>query len=298
MSTVSEISSFPHNTPTTLFRLLSCFFCTAAVVLACAEPVRASTDSIPRTIQGKWEVTSNLVPNNVDRRKANTAIDDVSSIGRVFEFQEEQVVYKGVEIFCSFDAKSITSNVPVKALFADDVAKTKLPPWVTSKLIGQAANYRLGLLATKRATLYRYVCPNENNDPLQGSVNYLGNWFAVVGDTILMPFTNDGLRILNRPAKIKTVAHRTFCSKAESGYEKRVCDEREIWVMHSLVQSIAPCAVDAYPELRPQLAEFAQKRDACEGDRDCVYEALDAIVTTLTTKWTTPEVCALTSSKR
>lgn len=270
----------------------------ALALLARCSPTLAAPNAgnavaeFGKRVQGAWVVQRTLVPKTVDRRKANIAIDDVSSTGRVYDFQAEQVTYKGVEIFCSLDASTAPLQVPVAALFAGGTHLIATRPAWLPPMRDDVRAYALGSLARGSATVFRFTCPNADSDSLQGRFSTLGHWIALTADTLLLPATNDGLRLLKRPQKIKTAAQKTFCRSARSANDAAVCEDAELWQMRALAKWLIPCAMGIAPDIKAELDAANTRRLACDGDHDCLYEALDTAITVASTRWPTPERCS------
>ncbi len=265
----------------------------AAVVVAFQIPSFAAgpiaggvTES---TVLGRWEVVDMLTPKGVPRNQINASIDDLTSLGRIYDLQEDFAMYKERKIFCKFDRDLTQRNLPIAALFFDEPASKQAPSWVSTKFNGRMSNYDFRAYSVSKVTVYRYHCSRDKYSGYAGNnfeentseddyrLNDVGNWFAATHDMLIMPFTSDGARILKRQPKKRVAEHVGFCAKAISANDRTICGEREIWLMHAINNKIKACVLEQYPERKIPVTELEHELAKCNGARDCVYGFTESI---------------------
>ena len=176
---------------------------------------------------------------------------------------------------CILDASLATRTFPIKALFADEhLARPKI---VRDRFYRRAKHYALGALSREPVRIYAYQCGKKDGDDVQ--INNTGNWFAVAGDTIIWPQSPDALVLLKRQPTQPTAEQSKFCAAATLASDKAICADREMWLMKVFTDTFRDCARPFAPEppdeLRAELDAYVTKRNACNGDRACVYSVLD-----------------------
>jgi hypothetical protein len=255
------------------------FVCAYATIAYARDDQLASFNSADTPFLGIWEIVDTMFSNRLGPRDVGGEERDVGTLGRSYDFQSDYVVKSGRKERCRFDRASVARDVPIAALFQKELASKRAPSWVTEKFGDRVRNYRLGSLAKKKLTLYRYDCPQRSTEDGVAILNAAGNWFALAGDTLIFPSGNSWLFVLKRPPKERVPEHALFCEKATTINDKVICGEREMWLMHKVTEDYTSCLIadkaDAStPRLEARFSELAREKATCNGDRDCLYNAL------------------------
>ena len=245
----------------------------------------------PSQVLGDWEVTRLLVPDGFSNMRRFMKPDDANMMGRKYTFQQKSVTYNDETTACTFDASQSKRIVPMKALFAGDgVARPKL---IRDRFYRRMKHYALGSLAQERVAIYAYHCPVTDND--NGQINNSGNWFAATRDTIIWPQSPDALVLLKRQPTKPTAEQAKFCASVTSPSDKIVCTDREMWLMKVFTDTYRDCGEPIAPgppdELRAELDSLVVKRNACNGERKCVYTTLDEHASLLAQMIASTEQC-------
>lgn len=108
---------------------------------------------------------------------------------------------------------------------------------------------------------------------------------------MLLPYQPDALVLLQRPPSAASADARqlSYCKEAVSASDKTICADRELWLMHGFTQSARERAQSQRPEINAALeksvAQLMQRRQACNGERNCLYDVLDEHVAMLVQRW-------------
>jgi hypothetical protein len=241
----------------------------------------SATPMSPQQVLGDWEITGLLVTDGFSNSKRSMKPDDAYVMGRKYSFQTDSVTYDNETKRCKLDTSLARQTFPIKALFAEE--RIPRPKLIRDRFYRRAAQYALGSLAKESVTIYAYQCAKVGDKETRR--NNTGNWFAATKDTIIWPLAPDALVLMKRQPSAQTAEQKSFCESATLASDKLICADREMWLMKVFTEAVHECAVRVElrtpDELRVELDAYANKRKACEGNRDCVYDALNQHVNLL-----------------
>jgi hypothetical protein len=107
----------------------------------------------------------------------------------------------------------------------------------------------------------------------------MGDWFALVGDQLLVPYSQDALLILRRAPSAANAEQVAFCNAAAQSADRMICADAQRYALHRYIEETANCAV-AKP-MSPERESVAmqheiklKKRNDCGDNASCVWDAL------------------------
>jgi hypothetical protein len=241
----------------------------------------SATPMSPQQVLGDWEITGLLVTDGFSNSKRSMKPDDAYVMGRKYSFQKDSVTYYGNTKACTLNTSLARKVFPIKTLFEGERASH--PKLIGDKFYRRAAQYALGSLAKESVTIYAYQCAKVGDKETR--INNTGNWFAATKDTIIWPLAPDALVLMKPQPSAQIAEQKSFCECATLASDKLICADREMWLMKVFTEAVHECAVRVElrtpDDLRVELDAYANKRKACEGNRDCVYDALNQHVNLL-----------------
>jgi hypothetical protein len=247
-----------------------------------ANPLIATSTNAGATTPflGRWEIVDTMHTSKLSRRDVGTEERSVGTMGRVYDFQQDYVIDFGNKLACRFDPDKAGLRVPIAALFQKESASKQAPAWISYKFRDRVRNYRLGSLAHSTVALYRYKCQRSDPENRPVRLNSAGNWLAVVGDIMIFPSSDEWLFILKRPPKERVPEHSAFCAQASSANDKTICEDREMWLMNSVASNYTDCmlkdrTLPAIAQRDEEFADLALRKQACVGNRNCLYRLLE-----------------------
>lgn len=245
----------------------------------------------PQQVLGDWEITGLLVTDGFSNSQRSMKPDDAYVMGRRYSFKADSVTYDNEAKRCKLDVSLARQSFPIKALFAQEGMPR--PKLIRDRFYRRAAQYALGPLARESVRIYAYRC--EKADDFELQLNNTGNWFAATQDTIIWPLGADALVTMKRQPTEPTAEQKVFCKNATLANDKTICVDREMWLMKVFTETARDCAIHfelrAPDELRERLDAYIVKRNACDGARSCVYEALSEHAYLLAQKIPSLEQC-------
>jgi hypothetical protein len=255
-----------------------------------AAPSHAALPVNQTDIIGRWEVGSLLRTSSMSVMQLTPMIDS-SLLGRQYDFQLNAFTVLNATFDCKLNTSQAKLAVPMRALFEGE--RLHRPKLITRPLYGRAKGWALrealGKLANQSITIFAYTdCYVSDSKAKDGSHSRFAavgdaavapQWFAAVGDKILIPYTYDALLILQRPPKQRPPEHVAFCEAAKTANDKLICEDREMWLMHQYGKHTTACSLDMdnsrqHAETHPYELQLIKKRDACNGERNCLWQAL------------------------
>jgi hypothetical protein len=238
------------------------------------------------TILGDWEVSRVLMTGGMQPQWSMRE-DDPRLLGRRLSIAADGMQFRNIETDCILRRLAGGKPQSMRSLFARP--GNKRPPGMHGTLYGRQEDYELGGLRGQAVKLFEVHCRT-------GSESFLddANWLATTTSpaTLLMPYQPDALLVLRRlpaPGSRPDAAQTEYCRQAGSPSDQAICADRQLWRMHSYTISAQARAQSPRPELNAELArEIAdqlQKRQACNGERNCLYEVLDRHIELLVQRW-------------
>lgn len=276
ITSLNKAASFRHSTHVLFFTLI-------ATALSAAH---AGDVALESAVFGEWEVSRVLMTGGMQMQWSMRE-DDPRLLGRSLHITADAVRFQNTVSACALQPLAGGKAQSMRSLFAQPGGKR--PAGMHGTLYRRQEDYELGALRGQPVKLFAVRC-----QPNQESFLIDANWLATTGSptTLLMPYQPDALLLLRRTPPEGTApeaARREYCQQANSPSDLAICADRELWLMHSHTLSARQRAQPSRPELNAALAreEAVQlaKRQACAGERNCLYEVLDEHVELLVQRW-------------
>jgi hypothetical protein len=244
-----------------------------------------------KDVLGEWEVSGYVRSRDMSVMQLTPMIN-YSLVGRRYVFQSREFRLLDTTFKCQLNSSYAKRSIPLRALFEQE--RVTRPKLITRPLYGRAKGFALseaiGQLASRPVTVFAYqncelssvsdTAEEAGRFAAVGDTAVVLQWFAVAGDTVLIPYTYDTLLILKRPPAVRPAEHEAFCQAASTANDKLICQDREMWLMHKFGQDTRAC-VERLPGENPfqrgiaaSLKEQLPVRDACNGERGCLWKAL------------------------
>jgi hypothetical protein len=262
------------------------------LVSFCLIPAYANTTDPDSAAswQGDWEVTRVLMTDGMQPQWSMRE-DDPRLMARTLHLGPDGVRFRNTDFNCSVLQ---TSDQPqaLRSLFSKSAASTKRPPSIHGTLYGRAHDYELGSLKGRAIQLLEVHCKPDSHNLVAEA-----NWLALTippsasSAALLMPYQPDTLLVLRRtqPGAHSDAAQASYCVQATSASDKAICADRQLWRMYTYTLSALQRAHSPRPEINEALtqdvAEQLQKRQACQGNTQCLYEVLDRHIELLVQRW-------------
>ena len=231
----------------------------------------------PPNILGDWEVTQVLMTGGL-QPQWSVKENDPRLMWRRMRIASDSYVYNNDEKKCTLTLMPGTENASMRTLFERE--KTKRPKLMKERFYGRLRDYKLGALAQQPVRILQERC-----EAIARKNDVTGNWIAVLPDALIVPYTQDALMVLKRPPKEIDPGQLDYCKTAVNASDKVICADRQLWQMQRYTEaSLAP--LESKPavlaeELNKDTTTLLAKRQACNGDSDCLYKTLDQHVDTL-----------------
>lgn len=240
---------------------------------------------------GNWEVSRVLMTGGL-QPQWSLREDDPRLMDRTLHLGPDVVRFRNTDPGCS--ALPLAGGRPqvLRSLFAKSAVGTKRPPSIRGALYGRVSDYELGALKDRTVQLLELRCQREDH-----SLMAEANWLAVTippsasSAVLLMPYQPDALLLLRRapPGAHPDALRASYCVQASSSSDKAICADRQLWRMHTYTLSALSRAQSPRAEINAavakDVAEQLQKRQACQGDVQCLYEVLDRHIDLLVQRW-------------
>ncbi len=235
-------------------------------------PASAATDP---SLLGDWEVTRVVVKSN-DQMKWVLRPDDPRNMWRKYTFDAKSMRMMKETFACEFQKPNKSKAVSAKVLFNKESAQR--PPALKGLLDGKLTDFDLGQWKKAALTLYYSQCATEH--PNRNETN----WIAASATALLMPLANS-IVILERPPKAQDAKQSKYCSSATAASERAICADRELWQLRRYALAARRLAAQESSAVQAEMAieSTAQTKviEACNGNAECLYDALDADVSAL-----------------
>lgn len=243
----------------------------------------ASSATPDSTILGDWEVSRVLMTGGMQPQWSMHE-DDPRLLGRRLSITAKGLQFRNADTGCVVQPMAGGRPQAMRSLFARPGSKR--PSGMHGTLYGRLEDYELGALRERPVKLFAVRCPT-------GSEDFLGaaNWLAATASpgTLLMPYQPDALLLLHRPGTPPDAGQTQYCRQADSPSDRAICADRQLRQMHGYTLSARHRAQSPRPELNAALtrdiAVQLEKRQACQGEPNCLYEVLDRHIELLVQRW-------------
>jgi len=254
-----------------------------ATLIMTGSPAGLAQDS---SVLGDWEISRVLMTGGMQPQWSMRE-DDPRLLGRHLSVAADGMQFRNTETGCVLRPLAGGKTQSIRSLFARSGGKR--PAGMRGTLYGRQEDYELGGLHGRAVKLFQIHCR-------AGSESFLddANWLATTTSpaTLLIPYEPDALLVLRRrpaPGSTPDAGQTEYCRQANSPSDRAICADRQLWQMHSYTISAEQRAQSPRPELNAELArEIADqlaKRQACNGETNCLYEVLDQHIELLVQRW-------------
>ena len=266
----------------------------ASLLLAAAGHAAAIANTSGSILYGEWEVTRVLMTGGMQPQWSMRE-DDPRLMARTLRIDTIGVEFRHVVSSCVAQPMVGAQKLSMKTLFAKE-SGVKRPIAMKGRAYGRVANYDLGSLRNQSVALLQLRCKDPEKTFLAEA-----NWIAATADatkksptTLLMAYQPDALLVLQRVVNDSSATgadpkRADYCAKAQSASQKTICNERELWRMHTYSELARARAQSPRAEVNAAIdanvADLMQKREDCKGARDCLYGVLDRHIEVLVQRW-------------
>jgi hypothetical protein len=244
-----------------------------------ADKSKALTTNSP-DVTGDWVVADVLLKRGLSNAQLSNHRTSSMLLAYHYRLQADAVTVMNERAVCALNTRSAPSATTLRALFAGE-SVTPRTQGIKQKLLGKAADYALPVTMqavssqkTPTVMIYTYRCSGE-----QTAINDMGDWFALAGEQLLLPYAQDALLILSRASREPSEQQIAFCKTPANSVDRIICADSQRYALHRYIESTAPCALVApAPNERDVIArEHAaklKKRNECSDNASCVWDAL------------------------
>jgi hypothetical protein len=248
----------------------------SALLLLCSSLSEAATLT---SALGAWEVSRVISTGALNNSQRLMLEDDARLMGRRLMLGKSDLAFRGFVEACHLSSTPGGNSVPLRALFEKE--KVRRPPAMKGLLYGRAVDADLGALAKSSANLQLIKCTSGSEHKI-----FRGNWIAVTSDKLFVYYSADTLLMFSRPPKSMHPKHAAYCASATKDFEKSICADRQLWLLHSYVEAAElPEKNASSPRMRDTMVaedlDFLRQRDACKENIDCLRTVLEEQVDTL-----------------
>jgi hypothetical protein len=231
-------------------------------------------------VTGDWRVTDVLLKRGLSNAQLSNHRTSSMLLARYYRLQPDAVTVMNERSACALNTQSTRSTTELRALFSGEPATPRVLG-IKQKLLGKAADYALPATMqtvssrkTPTVMIYTYRCSGE-----QTAINDMGDWFAMAGEQLLLPYTQDARLILSRAPREPSELQSAFCNAPANSVDRIICADSQRFALHRYVESTAPCALAAPAQnerdaIASEHAAKLKKRDECGDNASCVWDAL------------------------
>jgi hypothetical protein len=230
-------------------------------------------------ILGDWIVSDILLTRGLSNSQLSDHRTSSMLLAYRYQLQVNTASVMNERANCALDTQFASRATPLRALFDGESSARSLA--IKRRLLGKINQYALPETILARSTrgaagvaIYAYRCNGE-----QTAINDMGDWFALVGDHLLVPYSQDALLILRRAPSAASAEQVAFCNAAAQSADGVICADAQRYALHRYIEETATCAV-AKPT-SPERESFVKqheiklkKRNDCGDNASCVWDAL------------------------
>jgi hypothetical protein len=230
-------------------------------------------------VTGDWVVSDILLTRGLSNSQLSDHRTSSMLLAYRYQLQVNTVSVMNERATCALDTQFASRATPLRALFDGESSARLLA--IKRRLLGKINQYALPetILAqstrgTTSVAIYAYRCIGE-----QTAINDMGDWFALVGDHLLVPYSQDALLILRRAPSAASAEQVAFCNAAAQSADGVICVDAQRYALHRYIEETATCAVAKQtPTERESVVKQHEiklkKRNDCGDNASCIWDAL------------------------